>query len=273
MPVQSIFEKITNSIPKPKPADVEALRQLEAPAKAVPGAVSPSATMKDIVAAWQLNPNADNTKLVLQKLQPTIHSAITSFAAGQDKELAVPAANLALETLKSYDPTMGAEPATHVFNGLRRLNRIAGSRGSLMHYAEQKRIDAGRMKRWAKDFEDENGREPSMSEIADQFGVSMKNATALMNMPRETTESAYVAEDTKESLAGFSNVSNDDYLNYIYLSVGPVDQKIIEWTSGFHKKPILSNNEIARKLNISAAAVSQRKAKLQAMMSEVRELV
>ena len=52
-----------------------------------------------------------------------------------------------------------------------------------------------------------------------------------------------------------------------------IEQKIIEWSSGLHGKQRLSNNEIARRLGISPAAVSQRRNKIDRLMSEVREVL
>lgn len=70
------------------------------------------------------------------------------------------------------------------------------------------------------------------------------------------------------------DTTDREYYDYVYKSVSPTDQKIMEWSSGFNKgNKILSNNDIATKLRISPPAVSQRRAKIQDMLSQVRGLL
>ena len=67
-------------------------------------------------------------------------------------------------------------------------------------------------------------------------------------------------------------MTDDDYYEYVYNSVSPIDQKIMEWASGKGGKTY-SNMEIAKMLHITPAAVSQRKAGIQKKLSMVRSLV
>ena len=74
-------------------------------------------------------------------------------------------------------------------------------------------------------------------------------------------------------LAFSTDVTERDFFEYVYRSGGPLDQKFMEWSSGMHGKPALSNQEIAKRLHITPAAISQRKAKIAEKLSEVRGLL
>ena len=54
----------------------------------------------------------------------------------------------------------------------------------------------------------------------------------------------------------------------VYYDLDDTNQSIMEYTLGLHGAPVLENREIANRLGITAGAVSQRKAKIQAMLDE-----
>ena len=122
-------------------------------------------------------------------------------------------------------------------------------------------------------FEDDHGREPSTAELADLTGLTEKRIDTIMNNNAVFSESATINPETGDSGFGVRGMSDMDYLSYVYAGASPVDQKIIEWSSGMHGKPILGTGDIAKKLNITPAAVSQRKNKLFAQLSEMRTLL
>jgi len=122
-------------------------------------------------------------------------------------------------------------------------------------------------------FEDDHGREPSTAELADLTGLTEKRIDTIMNNNAVFSESATVNPETGDSSFGVKGMTDMDYLSYVYAGSSPIDQKIIEWSSGMHGKPILGTGDIAKKLNITPAAVSQRKNKLYAMLSEMRTLL
>jgi DNA-directed RNA polymerase specialized sigma subunit len=56
--------------------------------------------------------------------------------------------------------------------------------------------------------------------------------------------------------------ASDIWLEYVHHDLDPIDKKILEWKTGMYGKQVLSTNEIARRLNITPSAVSQRAAKI-----------
>ena len=110
-------------------------------------------------------------------------------------------------------------------------------------------------------------------ELADRTGYSLKKIEKLLNGSSVVSETATINPETNGSTQFSSDLTDEDFFEYVYRSVGPIDQKIMEWSSGYHGKPVLSNQEIAKRLRVSAAAISQRKAKILDKMSEVRGLL
>ena len=273
--MNNIFDKIVGSIPKPKPEDVARLKELDAQsAKEKTVTVDDYASMPvdKLIQTWKQKANPELTSEVLKKLRPAIDSALHSYAPGMETELRIPAAKLTLEALKSYDPSYNTAPSTHVFTALKRLNRISSTRSSIIKYPEQMIMDKMKISKARETFEDEKGREPSFAELADLTGISSKRIQKIDSMNQTVSASATINPETQGDTVGTSAVTDDDYYEYVYSSVSPVDQKIMEWTSGKGGK-VLSNMEIARRLRITPAAVSQRKNKIQQQLSTVRSLL
>lgn len=262
--MNNIFDTIAKSLPK-----TEVPRVQQAPKEAPVS--NAKLSNKDVVVAWQKNPTPALTSEVLKRLQPTMDSAISTFAGGQ-RNLEIKAAKLTLDALKSYNPDIGVEPSTYVFNNLRRLNRFGARRSNIIRQSEADALDNKRIRAAIATFQEDKDREPSMQELADLTGLSRKKLDRLMNGTAVVNESSTLTDKRKDTIAK-NGLDDNDYFEYVYASVGPVDQRIMDWISGKHGNPALSNNEIARRLKISPAAVSQRKSKLQTMLSEIRELV
>ena len=70
---------------------------------------------------------------------------------------------------------------------------------------------------------------------------------------------------------GSAQASPEDvWMEYVHHDAAPIDQKILEWKTGFNGKAIIPTLEIARRLKISPSAVSQRAARLAKRMNELQ---
>lgn len=269
--MENLFERIVKTVPPPKPEDVLKLNELEK-AKQGPDPSKPL-PLKDLVLRWQQSQSPEDTSEILHQLRPTIRSAMTSYAPGMDKQLSIKAATLALDAMRTYDPSKGTDPATHAFHNLKRLSRLGTARTAILPQPEGARMELQRLMDISNSFEDDHGREPSVGELADMTGLNTRRIEKLLNGNTVINDTSSLSEESQESTFTQKDVTDEDYFEYVYSSVGPIDQKIMEWTSGMHGKPQLSNGMIASKLGISAAAVSQRKNKLLQMLSDVRSVL
>ena len=267
--MDNIFTTLTGQLPSAS--------EEQRAAAAKPAAPDPAAWQKwdtkTLVKEWQTEQKPEYTSELLKRMQPTINSAMTSYAPGMDRQLAVKAARLTLDALRTYKPDFNTEPSTHVFHTLKRLSRYGTRSGNIMPLPEGFVHEQKLLKAVMDKFEDEHNREPSMSELADLTGLSRRKLDKLLERNMVINESATLTDDSGKDTFSQSGLNDDDYFEYVYASVGPIDQKIMEWSSGLHGAKELSNNEIASKLHISAAAVSQRRNKIQKLLSDVRGLV
>ena len=268
----TIFETITAKLPKATEEQKQELAKLEQP-EIVTNAKAEDLPLKDLVVRWQKNPTEADTAYLLHKMKPTINSAMTSYAPGHQKDLAIKAANLTLHALKSFDPERGVDPTTYVFHNLKRLNRFANRRSNIIPISEKAAQEYNYLQQVKQDFMDTFDREPSDMELADRTGYSLKKVTKLLNGNKVTSETSTLNPESGNSTQFQSDLKDEDFIEYVYRSVGPIDQKILEWSSGLHGRKVLSNKEIAAKLHLTPAAISQRRGKLINMVSEVRGML
>jgi len=268
--MENIFDKLTTKLPKATPDELE---MLDDNITAAPMEQFKAKSLKNIVLDWQQDRNPEKTAFMLKKLKPTINSALTSFAPGMEKSLQIKATKLALDAAASYDPSYGTDPSTHVFHTLKRLYRYGAKRNNIMPVSERGYAESKYIKELMAEFEDAKGREPSAMELADRSGFSVKKINKILGANKIRNDSSTINPETHQSYVAASDLDDDDYFEYVYASVGPIDQKIMEWSSGKHGRPVLANQEIARRLHVTPAAISQRRAKLMNMMSDVRSML
>lgn len=268
----TIFETITAKLPKPTEEQKQELAKLEQP-EIVTDAKAEELPLKDLVVRWQKKPTPEDTAYILHKMKPTINSAMTSYAPGHQNDLAIKAANLTLNALKAFDPDRGVDPTTFVFHNLKRLNRYANRRANIIPISEKASQEYNFLQQVKADFIDTFDREPSDMELADRTGYSLKKVVKLLDGNKVTSESSTLNPENGNSTQFQSGFNDEDFIEYVYRSVGPIDQKILEWSSGLHGRKVLSNKEIAAKLHLTPAAISQRRGKLIDMVSEVRGML
>ena len=225
-----------------------------------------------LASRWVKYKAPKDASALYKYLQPTINSAISSYGGG-DKSLRVPAYRIAFSALSTYDPTRGTDIKTHIHNNLKRLNRIQAERSNVIHVPENVAHDRSIIARAITTFTDEHGREPNDDELSDITKLSKKRLDKIMsNNYNVISSSGSVTEDGADRVSSKA-ISDDTYIDYLYSSSDNLDKKIIELMSGYRGKKIYSGQEVARRLNITPAAVSLRMTKLRERMADIRRLV
>jgi DNA-directed RNA polymerase specialized sigma subunit len=213
---------------------------------------------------WEANPSDENYNNLMGYLKPTIDSGMASYAGGRNS-LRTRANILASESLNTFDPEK-ASLKTHVFNNLKRLQRYQAERGSVVHVPENVRVDSAKIYRYTLEYKDKTGNEPSNAQIADHLGMSAKRVQKA-RYGGEVSESQTVMD--KGDLPGTQKRTTDQvWADYVYHDLDSTNQKIFEWTLGYGGAPVLSKKEIAYKLKISPAAVSQRSATIRKQLEK-----
>lgn len=221
--------------------------------------------------SWKKDPSPQNMGLALTAADPVISSAVQSYGKG-NQALKGRARILAAKAVQSYDPAKGTKLRTHMMNQMQPLIRSARQYSQPVHIPERAQADLYQVEEGHQRFFDDYGREPSENELADLTGLSTKRIAHVRKM-RNTglPESALTqvgGEGEEQFMPGMANVNSEQiFIEYLHHDLDPIDQKILEWRTGLYGKPKLSNNEIAKKLGLTAGAISQRSAKISARLS------
>jgi DNA-directed RNA polymerase specialized sigma subunit len=234
--------------------------------------------MDDAYARWKKSPTPDTMGELLDKAEPTLNSALTSYAGGNPL-LHGKAKKLAVGAFETYDPKKGTKLRTHLMTQLQPLTRYAREQSQVTKVPERVSLDLYRMSQENKKFTDQYSREPSDRELADNTGLSLKRLLHIRSYGKpETTESgrSYTNEEGEEEVfyPGTEQVDPQRvWSEYVHHDLAPIDQKIMEWKTGIYGKQILSTNDIAKKLNLTPGAVSQRASRILAKVNEGRDIL
>ena len=200
---------------------------------------------------WQKDPNEENYAKLMSRLKPVISSGIKSY--GSD-DLGIRARIIVDRSLHSFDPSKGASLNTHVFNNLKGLQRYRANRQTAVHTPEQVRLDKYKLYNLEKDYHDVHGVIPSDQTIADMLSISRKR----VEKARAGGEHPEVLTEKGDQYGSKGRAAEDVWMDYVHHDLDDVNKKIFEWTTGYNNAPMLRKHEIAKKLGISAPAVSSR---------------
>lgn len=229
--------------------------------------------MKDIELTfeyWQKNPTPSNTRNVLDSMSGDIDRSIQS-AGGQPSALTRGfAKNIVLGAMKSYQPDRGAKFRSWAQTQLRSLVRPVRQSRFSIKIPELRAREASRVRSVIEELQAETGYEPSDSTISDKLGIPIDHVQRARGGPapevvgNEMFGAAKPDENTEESQL---------VKDMVYHSLGPRDQVIMEYATGYNGVKALPSVDIARKLKITPAAVSQHLAKIREMLIEAEETV
>lgn len=233
-----------------------------------------SATPNSSDPPWKRLQMGDNsaTSDFIKEVTPTIDKCVASFA-NNDSSYKTQARLLAIEAAKSYDPDKGSNIDTHVYNHLKRLQRLAAQRSNLTKISENMALDKLQVARAIREYTADHGVDPSTEDLAAMLGMSRKRIDAIMNNKATVTDSMFATDEGDSLVAVKSSRAIDLYNNAIYDELDDIDKKIYEWATGYGKGERLSNAEMAKRLNITPAAVSQRYSKISAKFAKDRDMI
>lgn len=207
---------------------------------------------------WKTAPDNMNKKQqLLESLQPTIDSAINSYAPDSKDRVRTKAALIALKAATTYNANAGTALKTHVFNNLKSLNRINAQLQNIVHIPEAALLEKGKMDKFTRDYVSENDREPTTQELSELTRYSPDKIEYLRQYKQPVAQSQLLTEKG-DTLFTKKQDPQKIWSDYVYHDMDPIDKKIFEWSTGYKGSPKLKKIEIAANLKISPPAVSQR---------------
>lgn len=221
---------------------------------------------------WQTTKTPEANTALLKTIQPVIDTAVMSYAGNNaNPTLRSRAKIMALKALETYDPSRG-NVRTHLLSQMQSLRRAAAQSQNIIAVPEQVGLDYGALTDAEAELQDELSRDPTDEELADRTGLSIRRIQKIraFHQPISEGTTQQVPEDGQpgdvaSSIPGVTT-AEDAWFNFVYDDLTPTDKLVADMLLGRHGRRRASTQEIARRLNITPGAVSQRAAKIQQML-------
>lgn len=162
---------------------------------------------------------------------------------------------IANDAAHSFDPKSGNQFATHLTNQLKQLSRFSTQYGGSVRLPEQAQFTLNKVNKIKEELHSEHGRDPTISELADKSNIPIAKLQKLL----DSRKGGYSAESTVLTPT-FTDDGGavDDWIHFVYHDLTPIDKTIFEHYTGFAGKPVLNEQDIAKKLKLSDKIVGQR---------------
>ena len=210
----------------------------------------------------------ESASTLLNTLSPVIDKALKSYAGGEavTGTMRARAKTMALEAVRRYDPTK-AKLETHLLSHLRGLRRVSERATSGVYIPEAHRLDARKLDATRVDLADELGREPSDHELADRMQLPVERIAKARAVPG-VMSSSQTGGEVAAAPGKVDPKAWDTWLKIVHADLGDIDKVILERSFGMHGHPVTPANDIAKMLNVSPAAISLRKQRIQRDLDE-----
>jgi DNA-directed RNA polymerase specialized sigma subunit len=211
---------------------------------------------------------------VLKELDAPMRAASRKYAGGDDAITIGHAKRIVADSLERYDPSKAAI-STYVDRQLQGLQRWSSRRKRVLKTPDRVQVEAARLGQAERRLEQELGVPPSMRQLSDETGMPLDRIRRIRSAEQQifvgssqggsdegglgTIEDSPVADDQKKT---------DAWIKFVRDDLNPVDQYVLEHTLGLDGAKILSNQVMAAKLKITPGALSQRKARIQAILDK-----
>ena len=242
-----------------------------------PSSTTTATTPEAPYDVWRKAKTPKNLKSVITAHKPTIDSALKSYAGGMPgNNIRRRAEIMAAEAVKTYDPSHGTQLRSHMMNQMQGLRRVAAKFADPMPKPDRLRIEGAKLNHEKKTLTDVLGREPSLEELAEHSNYDIKKIRKLqMRNAAVVPESSLVNEAGGEDDEYMPGVKRNDpaavWMDYVYHDLDDIGKIILQYRTGYNGVQKLSNQDIAKRLRISPAAVSKRANQIQKRLDEILE--
>lgn len=211
-------------------------------------------------ATWVKDQTPENMSGMLSALSPVINSEITRYSGPQNL-LRSRAKVLAVKAVRTFNPMSGAKLTSWVVTNLKPLSRY-GLRQRDVKVPEVAARQAAAVNGATMSLRDELGRDPTDEELADELGMSVKRVRDVRSKAMASVASGSFDESGTDEYSGTPGVVEPSKVPFaqeaVYRDLSPEDKYIFDAATGSHGVGRIHAVEVARKLGISPAAVSQR---------------
>tara|TARA_R110002051_G_scaffold61354_1_gene112415 strand:+ start:29125 stop:29862 length:738 start_codon:yes stop_codon:yes gene_type:complete len=224
--------------------------------------------------AWQSDQTPKGNAEFLQAIDPIVQKGVKMYGGGSP--LSASQGRLAaLDAARKYDPGR-SRLQSHLLNQMQSLRRTTRKQQAVMRVPERVLLESQRLKEYTQEITDNVGREPTDAELSDKLGISLDRLSKIRQyQPGMSTGQADAIDPMQGGVASRRPGNYDAenmWLQVVYQDLGDMDKKIMEYSLGMNGHKKLSNQEVAKKLNRSPGAISQRKIRIQKLLDQEQDL-
>jgi|GEM_PF-1981923 len=226
---------------------------------------TPSERDRRLYKAWKSSTGKAKDKALeelLDSLNGAIMTAVNSFAGAP-----MPATTMKLEALRhakegleAYNPSLTTNLASYIITYVKqKLYRYVGTYQNVGRIPEYQIQQIAPLRTAIADLTTRFGHEPTTAQIADHLGVPTSRVVALRRLlRRDLLEEGGAVE----SISAYEHDPVFERAMLAYFSMSEVEKLVFDLSLGAHGHNAVSNNEIAKRLHLTAGRVSQLKKKI-----------
>lgn len=220
---------------------------------------------------WVLDRSPENMAGLVSAFMPTINAEIQQYP-GSKELLRSRAKAYVVDAVNKFDPTGKTSLNSWVVTNLRQLSRY-GKRLRPVRASEDMIRNAAELNKTTKELEDELGRMPTDDELQDSTGWSKKMIEKIRkSSPAAVTSAAYetTGDGGEPDAPAITSMDEIPYAqDAAYASLNARDKAIFDYKLGLHGKQQLSGADIAKKLKVTPAFVSQRSSSIGELVADL----
>jgi len=223
---------------------------------------------EDIVLwkAWMQNKSLDNQRKLLKAIDPLLNSEVQKqLGTIPPPVLKIKAKRLVLKAMPKYNPSL-SRLNTFIVNQLKPLIRENMKAQNAVRLPENMQLKVREFMNAKDNLQEKLDREATSEELSDHLSWPVKKVA---RMERQLHTESSASSQIYEGASDLQDSALDLKVDLVYRSLTPRDKLIFEYTTGYGGKQKISNNDIAKKLGVSAAYVSQRKKHIAVLMKKV----
>jgi RNA polymerase sigma factor (sigma-70 family) len=166
----------------------------------------------------------------------------------------------AKEALEDFDPNRGFALASYITTSVKqKLYRYVSTHQNVARIPQYQIDQIGPLREATADLTQKFGHEPSAAQLADHMGVPLAHVAKLRRILRkDLLEEAGGVEDA----GAIEHDADYEKAMLAYYSMSEVEKLVFDYTLGAHGQGVLSTNELASKLKITAGRISQIKKRI-----------
>lgn len=224
------------------------------------------------IEEWQKTKDPKLFKDLMNFYSPQVRGVVGKYrTTGQNTDTLKTEANTQLiRALRTYKPTAGTQPSTHIYNYLKKVQRHASESLMSGHIPEARSMQLSTYKIVKENLHDRLGYEPNAKDMAEEMKWSVKEVSRAENeLSGETTASGadfdFYGNSTQQKTVDKQNA------DYIYHSLTGPEKTVFEYTFGYGGKPkIDKNKDIATAMGTNEMFITRKKKGIAKKIREAR---